>query len=71
MMACACIKTVFFYRVRFRFFRNFANFFDFVARSRKRERPKKRFLDVVKEAMGKAVVQGKRTLKTGRCGETV
>ena len=37
---------------------------------RKRERPKRRFLDVVKEDMGKAG-QGRRTLKTGCFGETL
>ena len=36
---------------------------------RKRERPKRIFLGVVKEDMGE-LVQGRRTLKTGRCGET-
>ena len=36
---------------------------------RKRGRPKRRFLDVVKEDMGK-LVQGKRTLKTRCCRET-
>ena len=35
---------------------------------RKRGRPKRRFLDVVKEDMGK-LVRGRRTLKTGRFGE--
>ena len=34
-----------------------------------RERPKRIFLGLVKEDMGE-VVQGRRTLKTGRCGET-
>ena len=37
-------------------------------RKRKRGRPKKRFLDVVKKDMGK--VEARRTLKTGRFGET-
>ena len=32
-------------------------------------RPKRRFLDVVKEDMGK-LVQGRRTLKIGHCGGT-
>ena len=35
---------------------------------RKRERPKRRFLGVVKEDMGK-LVRGRRTLKTARFGE--
>ena len=35
---------------------------------RKRGRPKRRFLDIVKEDMGK-LVQRRRTLKTGRFGE--
>ena len=35
---------------------------------RKRGRQKRRFLDVVKEDMVK-LVQGRRTLETGRCGE--
>ena len=34
---------------------------------RKQGRKKRRFLDVVKEDMGK-LVQERRTLKTGRCG---
>ena len=37
---------------------------------RKRGRPKRRFLDVVKEDMGK-LVRGRRTLKTERCGGTL
>ena len=37
--------------------------------TRKSGRPKRRFLDVVKKDMGK-LVQGRRTLKTGRCGGT-
>ena len=36
---------------------------------RKRGRPKRRFLDVVKDDMEK-LVRGRRTLKTERCGET-
>ena len=36
---------------------------------RKRGKPKRRFLDVVKEDWGK-LVQGRRKLKTGRFGET-
>ena len=40
-----------------------------LAGKRKRGRPRRRFLDVVKEDMG-TLVQGRRTLKTGRFAET-
>ena len=38
---------------------------------RKRGRPKRRFLDVVKKDMGKVGARERRTLKTGHFGETL
>ena len=37
---------------------------------RKRGRPKRRFLDVMKENWGGKLVRGRKTLKTGHCGGT-